>query len=45
MIICYFIENNMFKLEVWVGGGQLDDFSGQVIIIDFFEKGVEVRNL
>lgn len=45
MTIRHFTENNTPKLEVWVGGGQSDDLSGQVTIIDLSEKGVEVRNL
>ena len=42
MTVRHFEEKDTPKVEVWVGSGQSDNFSGQVTIIDLSDNGVEV---
>ena len=45
MAVRHFEEDNVPKVEVWVGSGQADDNSAQVAIIDLCDKGVEVKSI
>lgn len=45
MVVRHFEEDNVPKVEVWVGSGQSDDTSAQVAIIDLCDKGVEVKSI
>ena len=42
MTVRHFTEDNIPKVEVWVGSGQSDDLSAQVTIIDLSDMGVKV---
>ena len=44
MTVRRFEEKATPKVEVWLGSGLSDNFSGQVTIIDLSDNGVEVSS-